>query len=64
VVIQVTIDEQGAVVSAHAVSGHPLLQAACVSAARQARFSPTTLMASRKGHRLITYNFVTVAGSR
>jgi len=59
VVIQVTIDEQGAVVSAHAVSGHPLLQAACVSAARQARFSPTTLMGEPvKVTGVITYNFV------
>jgi len=43
VTVQVLIDEQGNVVSAHAVEGHPLLQAAAVSAARQARFSPTLL---------------------
>ena len=43
VVVQVTIDENGSVISAHAVSGHPLLQAVCVGAARQARFSPTKL---------------------
>jgi TonB family protein len=41
--VQVLIDEQGFVVAAHAVDGHPLLQAACVAAARQARFSPTLL---------------------
>jgi TonB family protein len=43
VTVQVLIDEQGNVVSAHAVEGHPLLQSAAVAAARQARFSPTLL---------------------
>ena len=43
VTVQVLIDEQGNVIAAHAVEGHPLLQAAAVAAARQARFSPTTL---------------------
>src|ERR1051325_124643 len=43
VVVQALIDENGNVVSAHAVSGHPLLQAAAVGAAKQARFSPTKL---------------------
>ena len=43
VVVQVTIDENGNVISAHAVSGHPLLQAVAVAAARGARFSPTKL---------------------
>src|SRR5262245_3876591 len=41
VTVQVLIDEEGNVVAAHAVEGHPLLQAAAVAAARQARFSPT-----------------------
>jgi len=41
VTVQVLIDEEGNVVAAHAVDGHPLLQAAAVAAARQARFSPT-----------------------
>jgi TonB family protein len=44
VTVQVLVDETGNVVSAHAVSGHPLLQAAAVAAARQAKFSPTSLM--------------------
>ena len=39
VVVQVLIDENGNVVSAHAVSGHPLLQAVAVGAARR-RDSP------------------------
>jgi TonB family protein len=43
VVVQVTVDEQGNVISARPVSGHPLLQAAAVAAARQAKFSPTKL---------------------
>lgn len=41
--VQVTIDEEGNVISAQATAGHPLLQAAAVAAARQAKFSPTKL---------------------
>ncbi len=37
--VQVLIDENGNVVSAHAISGHPLLQAAAVSAPRGHRNS-------------------------
>jgi periplasmic protein TonB len=59
VVVQVVIDENGNVVSAHAVSGHPLLQAAAVGAARQARFSPTKLSGQPvKVTGVIQYNFV------
>src|SRR6266436_8604481 len=59
VVVQVTIDENGGVMAAHAVSGHPLLQAVCVAAARQARFSPTKLSGQPvKVTGVITYNFV------
>lgn len=59
VVVQVLVDEQGRVVSAHAVSGHPLLQQSAVSAARQARFSPTLLSGQPvKVSGVITYNFV------
>ncbi|MFN2513591.1 MAG: TonB family protein [Pyrinomonadaceae bacterium] len=43
VVVQVLVDEKGNVVTARAVSGHPLLQAASVAAARGAKFSPTKL---------------------
>lgn len=39
--VQITVDEEGNVVSANAVSGHPLLRAAAVTAARQAKFSGT-----------------------
>lgn len=41
--VQVLIDESGAVVSAKAINGHPLLRDAAERAARGARFSPTTL---------------------
>jgi protein TonB len=57
--VQVLIDESGSVVSAKAVSGHPLLQAAATSAARGARFSPTLLSGQPvKVSGVITYNFV------
>jgi TonB family protein len=58
VVVQITVDESGRVVSASAVSGHPLLRQAAEQAARQARFTPTLL--SGKPVRVtgtITYNF-------
>jgi len=59
VTVQVTIDENGSVISAHAVSGHPLLQAVAVAAARGARFSPTKLSGQPvKVTGVITYNFV------
>jgi len=59
VVVQVLIDENGSVVSAHAVSGHPLLQAVAVNAAKQARFSPTKLSGQPvKVTGVIQYNFV------
>jgi len=58
VTVEVMIDERGAVSEARAVSGHPLLLQAAVSAARQARFSPTILSGEPvrvKG--TINYNF-------
>lgn len=58
VTVQVLIDETGKVVSAQAVSGHPLLQAEAVKAARQARFTPTILGDQPvKVSGVITYNF-------
>jgi len=41
VVVQVLVDEKGNVVSARAMSGHPLLRTASEAAARGAKFSPT-----------------------
>ena len=59
VVVQVLIDENGSVVSARAISGHPLLQAVAVGAARQAKFSPTKLSGQPvKVTGVIQYNFV------
>jgi TonB family protein len=59
VVVQVTVDENGNVISARPVSGHPLLQAAAVAAARSAKFSPTKLSGQPvKVSGIITYNFV------
>src|SRR5260370_4101436 len=59
VVVQVLIDENGNVVAAHATSGHPLLQAAAVSAARSSQFTPTKLSCQPvKVNGLIIYNFV------
>ncbi len=56
--VQVTVDESGKVVAANAVSGHPLLLAAAVDAARQARFAPTLLSGKPvKTTGIITYNF-------
>ena len=57
--VQITIDEYGGVLAARAVSGHPLLQAAAVNAALQARFSPTFLMGEAvKVTGVLVYNFV------
>jgi protein TonB len=57
--VQVTIDEQGNVVSAKAVSGDPLLKAASEEAARNSRFAPTTLQGIPvKVTGVIYYNFV------
>jgi protein TonB len=57
--VQVLISESGSVISASAVSGHPLLRSAAVGAARSARFSPTLLSGQPvKVSGVITYNFV------
>lgn len=59
VVVQIVFDESGCVISARAVSGHPLLQAAAVAAARQACFSPTRVGGEPvKVSGVITYNFM------
>jgi TonB family protein len=59
VAVQVLIDESGKVVSAKAVSGHPLLAAEAVKAAMRARFSPTVITDTPiKVQGVITYNFV------
>ena len=58
VIVQVLIDESGKVVSAKAISGHPLLVADSQRAAMQSRFSPTTLSGQAvKVSGVISYNF-------
>jgi TonB family protein len=60
VTVEITIDETGNVIAAHAVSGHPLLQSAAVDAARQASFKPTRLSGEPvKVFGVLVYNFVT-----
>jgi protein TonB len=57
--VQILVDEQGKVISAHAVSGNPTLLAAAKDAALRARFTPTVLSGVPvKVQGLITYNFV------
>ena len=59
VAVQILVDEQGKVVSAQAVSGHPLLLSAAKEAALRARFTPTMLSGQAvKVQGAITYNFV------
>jgi TonB family protein len=58
VVIQVTIDEQGNVTEAHAVSGPRMLQEVSINAALQAKFSPTMVQGEPvKVTGVIVYNF-------
>lgn len=57
--VQITVDEEGNVISATAVSGHPLLRAAAVEAAREAKFAPVLLSGNPvKVSGVVTYNFV------
>jgi periplasmic protein TonB len=59
VTVQVLVDEAGNVISAKAVSGHPKLRQAAVSAARSSKFSPTMLSGQAvKVTGVIVYNFV------
>ena len=58
VTVQVLVDEEGNVANASAVSGHPLLRASAVQAARAAKFSPTKLSGRPvKVSGILTYNF-------
>jgi TonB family protein len=57
--VHVVTDEQGNVVTAQAVSGHPLLRSAAVAAAQEAKFSPAMLEGKPitfSGY--LVYNFV------
>jgi TonB family protein len=56
--VNVTIDENGNVTAAEAVSGHPLLRDAAIEAARQWQFKPTSLGGEAvKVQGLLTFNF-------
>ena len=58
VTVQVLIDETGKVISAKAISGHPILIPEAQKAALQSRFSPTLLSKQPvKVSGVITYNF-------
>jgi TonB family protein len=58
VVVEVTVDTDGKVIAARAISGHPLLKDAAVEAARQWVFQPTTLSGQAvKVIGTITFNF-------
>lgn len=57
--VQVLIDEEGNVVAAHPISGHPLLQSVSVKAAKGSKFSPTRLCGEPvRVNGVIQYNFV------
>ena len=57
--IQILVNEQGKVISAQVVSGHPMLSGPARDAAMRARFTPTILNgAPVKIQGVITYNFV------
>jgi TonB family protein len=59
VVVEVLIDEEGKVISAHAISGHPLLWGVSVEAAKNSLFSPLTISGTRvKVSGVIQYSFV------
>jgi TonB family protein len=59
VVVRVTIDEQGNVTGAQAVSGPPQLHQTSINAALQAKFAPTVLVGEPvQVIGIITYNFV------
>jgi TonB family protein len=57
--VRVIIGLDGSVIAAVSISGHPLLQAAAVGAARQARFTPTKYKGDPvKVVGVIQYNFI------
>ena len=57
--VKVTVDEEGNVVAARAVSGHPLLRTAAVDAARATKFKPTVVDGRPvKVSGVISYDFV------
>ena len=58
VAVKVTVNEEGRVVAAEAVAGHPLLLQAAVAAARETKFKPTVVDGKPvKVSGVISYNF-------
>lgn len=58
VVVRVSVDEQGAVTKAEAVSGHNLLRGAAIDAARRSRYQPARRDGMpAAGETFVTYNF-------
>jgi TonB family protein len=63
VAVQITVDEEGNVISAKAMRGHPFLRGAAEEAARRAKFTPTLLCGRpMKVTGVIVYNFVLPVG--
>lgn len=59
VVVMLIIDETGKVIAAQVVSGHPLLRATCIKAAKESTFSSTLVEGKAvKVLGTITYKFV------
>jgi periplasmic protein TonB len=57
--VKVLIDEDGNVIEARAISGHPVLWDASVEAAKNSLFSPTVLSGQPvKVSDIIRYNFI------
>jgi TonB family protein len=63
--VEVKIDEAGVVVSARAISGHPLLRDSAEAAARQWKFKPATIFGKRvKVSGILTFNFTLDGGKK
>lgn len=59
VTVEIVIDENGDVISAAAVSGHPLLRSSATEAAQEAKFRPTRLEGKPvRVSGVLTYHFV------
>lgn len=59
VLVEIVIDEDGNVLSAEAISGHPMLKAMSVAAARHSKFSQTTISGVPvKAKALLTYEYI------
>jgi len=59
VIVKVQIDEEGKVIAANVITGHPLLRAACIEAAKNSLFTPTLFSGKPvKVTGVIQYNFI------